>query len=328
MKRSFQFILFFILFLCAAGPAFAQAMFGIQAYETTNKLWNFHFGEVPAGEPADGYDRTSFENLSKLYWALGMHNEKDDTAVEQYLFINECDLYNKFSGDAGQWNSLKESARLTLCKQKSAFPIRFEFIVPVPIAAYDPAKKEFTVDPASGLANLRTLDVSSNAGADVCGSKQDFKSYPRGLTVNLVQPFTLKAIPASPELVAFYNAQKAAGKVTVYLRLKTRMGQYIETAQGKGGWHAVVTGAIDGYEIYNDPKETKILFAQDLPKIKLEKRAEKKPEAETAPPSAPAATAGGLNDLYTADKAPPENDGSAPDENPCAGDGPAKGELP
>ena len=324
MRKHFQFILFSVLFLCVAGPAFAQALYGRNAAIGTTKLWFLHNGNEATDAPQDGYHDTSVENLSKLYWALGMLDEKNDTAVEQYLFINECDMFNKFSSDPEQWASLKEATRQMLCRGKANFLTRFEVLLPVPIATYDTAKKEFTVDPEVGLTNLQKLDVSSNAGADVCGSRQDFKSYPRGLTINLVQPFSLKTIPASPELVAFYNAQKTYGKVSVYLRLQTRMGEYVETAQGKGGWHAVVTGAVDGYEIYSDAKESKILFAQDLPKIKLEKRAEKKPEAEAAP--VPAA-GGGLSDLYAADTAPPENDGSAAEEDPCGG-GVAKGALP
>ncbi len=266
-------------------------------------------------------------NLSKLYWALGMLDEKNDASVEQFLFINDCDMFNKFSSDPEQWASLKEATRQMLCKGKEKFPDPFRN----PAAGSDcrlrsGEKRNSAVDPASGLANLQTLDISSNAGVDVCGSKQDFKSYPRGLTVNLVQPFALKAIPASPELVEFYNKQKTYGKVMVYLRLKTRMGEYIDTAQGKGGWHAVVTGAVDGYEIYSDAKESKILFAQDLPKIKLETLADKKKAEAEAAPAPEAATGGGLNDLYAQDKAPAENDGSAVEDDPCGG--PAKGALP
>ena len=114
MNKIYLSVLFAAFLLCISAPSSAQYLMGKGAAMATQSLWFLHNGNETTDAPHDGYHDTSVENLSKLYWALGMLDEKNDMSVEQYLFINECDMFNKFSSDPEQWASLKEATRRML----------------------------------------------------------------------------------------------------------------------------------------------------------------------------------------------------------------------
>jgi hypothetical protein len=254
---------------------------------------------------------------------------KDDIAIEQFLFINDCDLFNRFSQDSDQWPQIKTATRDMICKQKDEFATRFEILVPISIGPVDKSGKEYSITPAISLANLKQLEVADNAGSDICGSKEDMKLYPRSLLLNLAAPISITSLPVTPDIAAHLDALKDLQKAsTAVVRLKVRIGKYLGTQQINGSWHAVMSAAVDGYELYNDMDETRLLFAQDLPRVSLgerTERAEKAKKADAAQDSQP--KSGSLNDLYSADKAPEENDFSAAQgtnpEDPCA-----RGALP
>jgi len=316
------------LVLCAY-PVWAQRVVGVRIQHGIQGMLAMNRGQLTTDAPEDGYHATTMENLSRLYWALDMLDLKDDIAIEQFLFINDCDIFNRFSQDPDQWPQIKATTRDMVCKKKDEFATRFEILVPVSIGPLDKSGKQYSITPAISLNNVKQLDVADNAGAEVCGSKEDMKSYPRSLLLNLAAPVSITSIPVTPELTEHLAALKTLQKAaTAVLRLKVRVGKYIDTQRINGSWHAVTTAALDGYELYNDSDETKLLFAQDLPRISLGERAEraKKAKAEDDAENTQAKS-GSLNDLYTADKAPEENDYSAaqgtnPDD-PCA-----RGALP
>jgi hypothetical protein len=297
----------------------------------TAKVWGWlgsmemHKGGEPTTDaPQDGYHETSVENLSRLYWALGMLDEKDDVAIEQFLFINDCDLFNQFSQNTEQWPQIKATVRDMICKKKDEFATRFEVLIPVKIGNLDASGKEYALNPS--LTDMRQLEVSDNANVEVCGSRDDMKSYPRSLLLNLAAPITITSVPATQELKE--HIQKNPKNTAAVVRLKVRIGKYVDTKQINGSWHAVVTAGVAGYEFYSDMKETRLLFAKDLPLASLGERAEraKKAKAEEEEKDRTLKNTN-LNDLYTADQAPEENDYSAAEatnpDDPCA-----RGALP
>lgn len=329
IARFFAFLLISVYLATFVQSAWAQRVIGARIGWGVAGMLSMNRGQLTSDAPQDGYHETSMENLSRLYWALGMLDEKDDIAIEQFLFINDCDLFNRFSQDSEQWPQIKATTRDMICKKKDDFAIRFEVLIPTAIGAPDKTGSQYAITPAMPVNNLKQLDLSGNAGAEVCGSKEDIKSYPRSLLLNLAAPITVTSVPATQELKEHIEAQKNLLKnTTATLRLKIRIGKYVDTQQINGSWHAVVTAAVDGYELYNGSDLTKLLYARDLPAVSLGDRATraKKAKAEDAAQE-DAPKGGSLNDLYTADKGPEVNDYSAAEgtnpDDPCA-----RGALP
>ncbi|HTK85656.1 MAG TPA: DUF4852 domain-containing protein [Patescibacteria group bacterium] len=233
--------------------------------------------EPKTDDQIDKYQLTTIHNLSNLYWELGMEDLKDDEAVERYLFINDCDLYLKYSHNEFEWNKIKEATRKYLAKNMALFPTNFEILLPLAVGKYDQERGEFDIEAESQLNNVKKMDVAPNFGVPVCRSMNEWKSYPKNIILVLIRPFTLKSFPASPELADLYINQTAAdySKIPLqegfaryqriaFLRLKVHIIQYLETVLFRTRWRAVVVGQLDGYEIYADHEKFKLLYAQNI----------------------------------------------------------------
>jgi hypothetical protein len=225
----------------------------------------------------DKYQLTTIHNLSNLYWELGMEDLKDDDAIDRYLFINDCDLYMKYSHNEFEWNKIKEATRKYLAKNMALFPTHFEILLPLAVGKYDQERGEFDIEAESRLNNVKKMDVAPNFGVPVCRSQGEWKTYPKNIILVLIRPFTLKSFPASPELADLYinsTAQEyskiplqegfARYQRIAFLRLKVHIIQYLETVIFRTRWRAVVVGQLDGYEIYADHEKFKLLYAQDV----------------------------------------------------------------
>lgn len=225
----------------------------------------------------DKYQLTTIHNLSNLYWQLGMLDLKDDEAIERYLFINDCDLYMKYSHNEFEWNKIKAATRKYLAKNMALFPTRFEIMLPLGVGKYDQERGEFDIEPESQLNNVKKMDVAPNFGVPVCRTMNEWKMYPKNIILVLIRPFTLKSFPASPELADLYinaTAQEysklpaqegfAFYKRLAFLRLKVHIIQYLETIIYRTRWRAVVVGQLEGYEIYADHDKFKLLYSQDI----------------------------------------------------------------
>jgi hypothetical protein len=300
----------------------------VDSINVNRNLERMKFLVIDGPDSHDEYHKTSLANLAQLYWRLGALDTADDTAIEQYLFITECNLFTAKSG-SGDWRAVKMATHAAICKKKDDFINRFEIVAPVSIGKLDKEKNVYEVNANSVMADVRQLDMSRNLDAAVCGSTDDIKNYPRGLIVNLDKPYSFRSVPASPEIDEFVKSEHTGAGTTVYLRLKVRADRYIDTISYNNHWHARVKGSIEGYEIYADPDEVKILFAEEIkdaaPRV-VKKQA----------PAAPAAAAeektddagGGLGDLYHAEEGAKEENPPDPvddDEDDC---GAAKGALP
>lgn len=241
--------------------------------------------DEPMDDLQDVYQRTTVTNLSKLYWGLGMLDMKDDNAIEQFLQINDCDLYNKYVHNDFEWAKIKQAARKMLGKTMALFPTHYELIIPIDVGQYDQGKSQFLVAPNSAMNNVKRMDVAPNYGVPICGSVDEIKNYPRNMILTLVRPFTFKVIPASAELAELYinstqdvynttAAKFAVGmyKREAFLRLKVRIIQYIETVDYHGKWRAVVIATIEGYEVYADQARLKLLYEKDMTKEDLHHR--------------------------------------------------------
>jgi len=250
--------------------------------------------DEPMDDLQDVYQRTSVTNLSKLYWALGMLDLKDDQAIEDFLKINDCDLYQKYVHNDFEWAKIKQATRKMLGKTMALFPTRYEIIIPINLGAYDQEKSQFLVAPDSTMNNAKRMDVSPNYGVWICGSGDDMKDYPRNMILTLVRPFTFKVVPASAELAELYinstqdavstlssRIAMAAYKREAYLRLKVRIIQYVETIDFHGRWRAVVIAAIESYDVFADQERLKLLYSKDLSKEDLHSRHHRRTEDTT-----------------------------------------------
>ncbi len=234
------------------------------------------FASISNGDDSS-YLNPTVQNLSKLYWALGMFNSADDAAIEQYIRINDCDGYNEYWQNKTKREEYVRKIRKMLDESAASFSKRLEIVVPLGFGTYDSERKRFKIDPASQFVGVKRIDVAPNIGAAICGSYDDIKNYPRNIILNLDKPFTLTAIPVKPELaekIIEWEMKKGVNPSGVqdlvdhypsriaYLRFKITVGSYVETTKLRGHWRAVVVGYVDDYEVYADREMRSLLYAR------------------------------------------------------------------
>jgi hypothetical protein len=233
--------------------------------------------------PTDEYVDPDFENLSHAYWAIGKFLETNNKAVDNFLLINECDLYQKYYYNEFEWAKLRDAARLHIRRNLATFPTTFEILVPIHLGQYDTSKEQFEIMPDSQMSATRRIDALVNsASGGICGITGEIDGYPRNIIVVLSRPFALLNLPVKREIANDFidnafedhnpNQVNKLRMRTAYLRLKIRLSQYKETVyMQQGGLRAVVMATLEGVEVYGDKKRTKLLYSKAISTKRMRK---------------------------------------------------------
>lgn len=245
----------------------------------------------------DGYVIPTFKNLSKLYWALAMFDLADDKAVDNFLRINECELYTKYYGSDFELESLRAATKESIVKNMASFPVKFEVIIPIGIDRYDMGTERFKLDPRTDFFGAKRLEMVVNEiGRPTCGRTRaaaaPISGYPKNFILSLSRPFTLTEIPVKPEVAQLYieEAKKFSAKIPeagnyskygriAFLRLKVTMNQFRGYAPHVNTeMMADIFGTIDGFEVYGNREKTFLLYSQK----DMQKKVYRKKKAEAA----------------------------------------------
>jgi hypothetical protein len=223
----------------------------------------------------DDYVITSYDNLAKLYWALGMLKPDDQRAIDNFLLITECDLYQRFYHNDFEWIKIREATLNKIKKETPQYPMKFEIIIPIEFGRYDVDKQEFEVTPKTKIIDMRKLDFSHNPIIrPVCGVPGEIYGYPHNIIVALNRAFTLERVPVDPEIAELYidetrdmnsllpvNVQMPSYRRQAFLRLKVHITKYKETVYSiSGDLRAVLFASIDGVEVYADSHKMKPMY--------------------------------------------------------------------
>lgn len=255
----------------------------------------------------DGYAIPTFKNLSKLYWALAMFDLADDKAVDNFLLINECEMYTKYYGSDFELESLRAATKESIVKNMASYPVKFEVVIPIGIDRYDMGTERFKLDIRTGFLGAKRLEMVVNEiSRPVCGKTRAASSpipgYPKNFILSLSRPFTLTEIPVKPELAQLYieEARKFSKKITetqnyskygriAFLRLKVTMNQFKGyTPYQNTEMMADIFGTIDSFEIYGNREKTFLLYSQK----DMAKKVYRKKKAATEAPGADAVAEG------------------------------------
>ncbi|MBI4031557.1 MAG: DUF4852 domain-containing protein [Proteobacteria bacterium] len=267
--RGFPFILAAALMLAAVGAA-------PRAFAQETEM------ERPEAK-SDGYLPTTFQNLSRLYWGIGKFAPDDIDAVNRYLLINECEMYQQYYYNDFEWSKILETTRSFLKENSNKFPTRYEVMVPIFLGRYDMDKEEFDLLDKSKVLGTRKIDVIVNGMKKICGVSDNIPGYPRDIIVILSQPLSLTRIPVGRELAQLYleetsrtfsnlppHLQMIGYERTAYLRLKVRLMQYKDTTLvNSRDVRAVIFGQLEGIEVYADGNKEKLLYKEDRLKKRL-----------------------------------------------------------
>ncbi len=266
-----------IRFLAFAAAAFLA--FSVPAYAQIEANGMLEAKESVTGKKGEIYHKPTFENLSKLYWALAKFDLSDEQALDNFLKINECDLYKTYYSDDIEWHKVRQSMREYIEKNIADFPVRYEVATPFFVSRYDPVNKRFDVDNSLVKINgVRNTESYYNTSKMTCeGHEGEIEGYPRNLAFSLNMPIELPFIHMEPELAALYleeakkvfegtmsqGAQNQKYQRGMFLKMKVRVSSFMKEISTMDGSKALVQAVLEGIEVYADPELEKLIYYRD-----------------------------------------------------------------
>lgn len=230
---------------------------------------------------AGKYNLSTLENLSKLYWRLGAFDFEDDMAVGNYLKINDCKIFTEYLNDDLEWKEIVKTMQQHLREQSATFPLNYQFVMQLHLGRYEPDRGGFALVDRTGFVDAKRIEVDSlDQYKEICYDSGSIKDYPKSIVLLLPQPFTLDFIKLDEHVAqAFilrkkseYNKLSDERKIKAYerdayLRLRVTFSQYHGNLRGERNKPmAILFGVIDGYEIFEDADQKRLMVSVDLKK--------------------------------------------------------------
>lgn len=224
------------------------------------------------------YATPNMQNLSKLYWRLGVFNPSDNKIIDNYLIINECEVYRNFFSDDFEWANVRKATRDMLKDKSPAFTNQFKILVPIDLGRYDTERGGFDIVNRTAFVNSRRVQVTGSGSAFMeCGQNNDLAGYPSNVVMILNKPFTFDFVKVDEHVAqAFllrkrYNAAPLPRELRnlgfqrpAYARMRVTFVRYQGTNDIQGGRkQAVIFGKLDGIDVFEDLKEEMLLTSID-----------------------------------------------------------------
>lgn len=232
-------------------------------------------------EYAGKYNTSTLENLSKVYWRLGAFDFDDDMAVGNFLKINDCKIFTEYINDDLEWKEIVSVMKKHLEEHKDTFPLNFQFVLELHLGRYDPVLGGFPIVDRTGFKDAKRIEVDSmDTRKDICFDSNPIKDYPKSLVVLLPESFTFDFLKLDEHVAQAYILRKKSEfsqldedirnsryERDAYLRLRITFSQYHGNLRGEqNNIMAILYGKIDGYEIFEDAKQKRLMLSVDMSK--------------------------------------------------------------
>lgn len=241
------------------------------------------------------YKTPTIQSLSRLYWALSKFEPDetgkiDDLYIDNFLFINQCDLYQEFADNEFEWKKIQDSGRTFLAEHKDSFSKRFEYTQPLRLGEYNLETQAFELLESYKIRGARRFEViAEDINSEICNQagKYLIRGYPKGLIVEMNRPFTLEKVPVRQEIAEQYVEDNMSNREktlfdryspyqrNAYLVVKMKIFTYQkEVPGGDFGPLAKVLAVMEGYEIYADRDREELLFSENYIRKKTRSKME------------------------------------------------------
>lgn len=263
------------------------------------------------------YEPITIEKLSQFYWTINKMDINNDLQIDNFLRVNECDIYNDYYHNEFEWKRVRESGRTFIGQHKPSFPTRFEFMQPIRLTDYDFKTGKFGILKGYQVNGVRRFEVyAQDTNANVCGNKDELPDYQRGLAIELNRPVVLTELAVEPKTAEQFIASKtdkfkslddeSENKKTLYnsrdAYIVFKFYGYSYTgefeAQKDRKKLAGTLATLEGFDVYGDRDRKLLLHSEnylikrelsDMEKKLIEEYEASKRPQETAPaqPAAP-----------------------------------------
>lgn len=223
---------------------------------------------IVSEDGAKTYYDVNFENLSKSYWFMSMHDVNDNDAVDEFARIHYCDAYENYFRDDFQWQRIRHSVREEIQQERGSYPFRYYSVSPLYLDRYDFDSKQFTLTPQSALNNVNTIDgLGPRAWKPYCGRNNSTKYYPNRVYIKFEDPINFTSFPMTErnanDLIMRMNEAGNQERL-MFLEMRFRISGYTPVVERATVNILTLRARLEEIRIYEDAKRTKLIYKQDV----------------------------------------------------------------
>lgn len=245
--------------------------------QNRNTVTNVIESTVVEDKFAGKYQKTTVSNLAKLYWLRGVLDVDNDTAIDNFIQVQECEFYKDNFKDDFKWMQVRRAARKMIKQDLPTYSDKFKIVVPIKLGRYDTKRQGFPIVDDTSFMNLRRVEIAGNSG-QICTETWDLELYPKTLYLLLSTPLTYDFMKLDEHLAQAYILRNniyddrgdAGYKDNTYNRLAyARVRMTFSEYQGDEKVRykervALIFGKIDGIDIFENADETGLLSSVEI----------------------------------------------------------------
>ncbi|MCI5060452.1 MAG: DUF4852 domain-containing protein [Alphaproteobacteria bacterium] len=224
------------------------------------------------------YVEPTLQNISKLYWKKEALTLDTDKAIDNFMLINECDIYEKFYRDDFEWMRIREAGRKMLEETKDSFPYKFKMLIPIDLGRYDLLRGGFPLINKTAFKDLRRVEIGGNSNnKPMCGKEGIIKHYPRNLILILNKPFSYDFVDLDEHIAQAFIIRRKYEKIKrpkelmtkrydrlAFARVRITFSDYQGETRGSDNFPlGIMFGKLDGIDIFEDAGEKRMLTSLD-----------------------------------------------------------------
>lgn len=206
------------------------------------------------------YQQVTYANLYRLAWAMNIYKFSDTVALDNFLKISECKLYQNFYNNEFEWERIRKATREYFEKYDGKTSMYYEYVQPILLGRYDTSLQGFPVQESEKYAALKTLQLANYRNGDTsCGRVNlDRYKYPSSALLNIISPLSLTFIRVPKELAEEYiewrgkeGVEKGYGR-QAFIRFRVRVDSYGGMHPSSGGNEFIFNGRLMQIDVFAD----------------------------------------------------------------------------
>lgn len=218
------------------------------------------------------YAQATHASIIKLMWGFHAYDYSDLDAVDNYVRVTECGLYQKYYNDEFEWRKIQQATVSYLQKYSDSVTNYYEIVQPVTIGRYDFDLQGFPITDTPELFNMTAMQITDGQdyGGKECGLPRvtDGKFSPIAI-IKFKTPINLDFIRVpkalAEEFVKFsggFEGKGESGK-QVYFRFRIRIDRFSNFASiASVGNVLIFSGKLIQLDVFADQQMFLPLYSQ------------------------------------------------------------------
>lgn len=228
-----------------------------------------------AAEEKEGkidYAEANIQNVSDVLFGKNILKTSDPAAVEEYIRIHHCGLYEQYSRDDFAWARIRDAQARTLEIMMPQLPQGLRIISGLRLNQYDLVTNSFLIKQEEQMDNAGTLLVMRQEMGNITSCPEaQFSSFvprmhPLSLYVKLDKPLTLKGLNMSrgtaDALIVDMN-KKGNVKREVTMTIDISIAG-VDPLAMTDPLRRSVLGTVDYIRVYDGPDRKNLIFKKDF----------------------------------------------------------------